>query len=533
MFAYVVLIAVLFIVDNRKQIKYCDDKYLLGLLTGIVVFLLLCTFAKGNPFCDEYDNLRGGMVIANGGVLYRDYITQHMPVMYYLCAIFAKFGANSIEQFRLSYYILVAIIWVLLFIRHNAHYGAKKMFILPIIECIFTTLVVYPYGNLVFAECFQGLLFTVLMLEFIRYYKDHHLNWDRCIIVSVCIWASLGTTFLSIYPLSFLTILFLYLEIRQSFKNKSNLKSLLNRYYKLAATMAVSPVAAFLYFKSNHALRAAYEQFYLFNREVYPHYVDGYGNKLLQPLIDSIYYFFGIFSNVLNDLISAKATEVDIIRIVLLVITVAIIVKMFEKKLVIEGLSLGLMMLFSASRSFEAHGLAAWYIAMLIICLYADLCKERFKAIGIPAIVIVLIVLSGPFFINVRDNLMYEQPSITDLENKVIELTQDDEDQRIYIDAFCYDGLCPDSLYLAYKGRDNVNPAVYMSPWYMDWYEQRDVDALLTEQPRVVIYDPERVTWTYDHYNNTFDAVLTSNYTRLGDSGWQNYIWVRNDSIQE
>lgn len=72
-----------------------------------------------------------------------------------------------------------------------------------------------------------------------------------------------------------------------------------------------------------------------------------------------------------------------------------------------------------------------------------------------------------------------------------------------------------------------------MLPWYMDWYEQRDVDALLTEQPRVVIYDPERVTWSYDHYNNTFDAALTSNYTRLGDSGWQNYIWVRNDSIQE
>lgn len=81
--------------------------------------------------------------------------------------------------------------------------------------------------------------------------------------------------------------------------------------------------------------------------------------------------------------------------------------------------------------------------------------------------------------------------------------------------------------------KDNVNPAVFMLLWYMDWYEQRDVDALLTEQPRVVIYDPERVTWTYDHYNNTFDAALASNYTRLGDSGWQYYIWVRNDSIQE
>lgn len=328
-------------------------------------------------------------------------------------------------------------------------------------------------------------------------------------------------------------IIFVYVELRHSRKNKSDLKSLLNRHYKLAVAMVVPPVAAFWYFKSNHALRAAYEQFYLFNREVYPHYIDGYGNKLLQPLIDSIYYFFGIFSNVLNDLITAKATEVDIIRIVLLVITVAIIVKMFEKKLMIEGLSLGLMMLFSASRSFEAHGLAAWYIAMLIICIYADLCKDRLKAIGIPAIVIVLIVLSGQFFIKVRDNMMYVQPSITELENTVIELTQNDDDQRIYIDAFCFDGLCPDSLYLAYKERDNVNPAVYMLPWYMDWYEQNDVDAILTEQPRVVIYDPERVTWTYDHYNNAFDAALASNYTRLGDSGYQYYIWVRNDSIQE
>ena len=107
------------------------------------------------------------------------------------------------------------------------------------------------------------------------------------------------------------------------------------------------------------------------------------------------------------------------------------------------------------------------------------------------------------------------------------------ENQHIYINAFCFDGLSQDSLYLAYKGRDNVNPAVFMLPWYMDWYEQRDVDALLTEQHRVVIYDLERVTWSYDHYNNTFDAALTSNYTRLGDSGYQYYIWVRNASIQE
>lgn len=62
-------------------------------------------------FTDECDNIRGGILIAKGRVLYRDYYTQHTPFGYYLCAFFAWLGAKSIQQFRLLYYLFSAILW--------------------------------------------------------------------------------------------------------------------------------------------------------------------------------------------------------------------------------------------------------------------------------------------------------------------------------------------------------------------------------------------------------------------------------------
>ncbi|KAI4445636.1 hypothetical protein C823_000152 [Eubacterium plexicaudatum ASF492] len=181
--------------------------------------LLLCTFSSAGTFTDENDNIRGGMIIANGGVLYKDYITQHTPVAYYICALFALLGAGSVRQFRLSYYLFVAVLWGLLYVRHASHFGKRKMYLLAIAESVFIPAVVPLQGAQVLSDGIQGMCMVVLMLEFFSFYQDRKLGWDRMWIVSACVWGSFGSAFVSAYALIWVIGIVLILEFLY-WKNK-------------------------------------------------------------------------------------------------------------------------------------------------------------------------------------------------------------------------------------------------------------------------------------------------------------------------
>lgn len=143
-----------------------------------------------------------------------------------------------------------------------------------------------------------------------------------------------------------------------------------------------------------------------------------------------------------------------------------------------------------------------------------------------PVIGLMSIVLLSTYIVAVGDNLLYEQTSISELEKKVIDLTEEDDDKGIFTDAYLYD-----SLYFFYKGRNTINPVVYMLPWYMDWYETDNMIALTENIPRVIIYNEDRECWGYTHYSNELDKIIEENYTRLGDadSEWKYMVWTRNE----
>lgn len=75
-----------------------------------------------------------------------------------------------------------------------------------------------------------------------------------------------------------------------------------------------------------------------------------------------------------------------------------------------------------------------------------------------------------------------------------------------------------------------VNPAVYILPWYMDWYEKWDVDALLKKTPNIVVYDKDRAVWEISDYTYILDNELETHYTPLGEEGWKEKVWVRKES---
>lgn len=518
-----VILRINWLLKRKKEIK--KDRYLQGMLVAAITFALLCTFAVSKIFTDENDNIRGGLVIANGGVLYRDYVTQHTPITYYLCALFAFLGAGSIEQFRLSYYLLEAIIFGCVYVRNADYFGLKRMAFLPVIEVIGISSVISPQGIQILSDGVQGILFVILLLEYLTYIKDKKLDWIRCIILSICIWGSFGAAFVSVYSLIFLTIIVSLIEINYWKGKNIKLSILVNRYFKFIVAITMPFIAAVIYLKTNNSLEIAFNQFYIFNREIYPKYISGFGDNIIQPFINGIQNFFIIIVDNFNSIITATATNIVILQFLIMIIAALLLIKLFGKKECLESIGLFGVMIFSATRGYGFHGLAAWYVALMIIVVNVDLISGTIqyrKAI----IGIISMFLLSTYVVNVGNNLLWKETSISELEHEIILLTEDDDNKDIFLDAYCCD-----SLYLFYKDRKPVNPAVYMLPWYMDWYEDDNIEALIEKKPKVVVYNEDRTCWNFSHYTVEFDMELKKLYTRLGssESDWKYSLWIRNE----
>ena len=511
--------------DKIRKISFKNDVVLQSFLLVGIVFLLMSSFAVSGTFTDESDNIRGGMIIARGGVLYRDYVTQHTPVVYYLCSIFALLGAGSVQQFRLSYYIVTAVIWGFLYGRHESVFGKRKMFLLPILEVIFITSVVPGQGWQILSDGVQGLCMVALLLEFLRYKEDKAIGWDRCIVISACIWGSFGSAFVSAYAILVVVMIVVVLEGFYWSKEKISLKGFFQRYYKLMIAVIVPLICAILYFKWNQCLGRAYQQFYLFNREVYPKYTD-FGDNLLQPFVNAVNYFFSILANNMNQIVQASATSLVILQLVIVVCATMVVIMLAVKKRYVEAITLFLVMCCCATRGYGFHGMAAWYVAVMIILLFIEELRSIFPKIGAACLGIAALYMLSIYINSVSGNLLYKQTAVSELESRIVEITEDKED--ILLDAYCCD-----SIYLLYKNRYPVNKAVYMLPWYMDWYEEETVQTLQTNRPRIVVYYPEQQTWVYSYYTNYFATALREDYTQISDNpedGWKYRIWIRNDS---
>ena len=510
---------------SSKGIRPVDDKLTGSMAAAFIVLLLLNSFSGYGAFIDEWDNVRGGMIIARGGVLYKDYVTQHTPVMYYLCAVFALFGAGSLEQFRLSWYLFEAVIWGLLYARHADHFGKKKMLFLTVFECVFITSVLgEAQGYMVLSDGLQGLCMVALLLEFLRYYQDRKLNWSRCVVVSAAVWGSFGAAFISAYAIVFVLIAVIGLEIYWNRKNKITIHGLVDRYYRLVVCLVVPFAGAVIYFTVNHCLKRAFDQFYLFNREVYTQY-NFMGDNLLEPFILSGRNFFGIIADKFNAIIGAAAANTDILQFVIAAFATAVIVTMLMRKRYAESLTMFAVMIFSASRGYGFHGIAAWYVAVMIIALFGeDILKTCIRKITVPVSVIIGIILVSTYAEAVGSNLLREQRPIIETESRVIALTE--ENEEIFIDASCCN-----SIYFCYKNRYPVNRVSYMLPWYMDWYEQDTIDDLNNKMPDIVVYNPDQEIWEKKHFANAFYIELTKNYTQFSEdpeAGWRYQVWKRN-----
>ena len=510
-------------VSEIRKIKWFKDTVVQSYTVGLISILLLFTFCVSGQFTDETDNIIGGIIISKGGVLYRDYVTQHTPFVYYLCSIFALFGAKSVEQFRLSYYLGVSVIWALLYLRHKSQFG-RKMFYLPIAVCIIINSMDFGLrtGCMVLSDNVEGICFVALLLEFLRFLQDNTLHWDRAAIVSACVWASLGSAFVSAFALMWIAIAFFIVELKRWNSETVTINKLFNRYWEFTAILFIPLLLARAYFALNHALNRAFDQFYSFNREVYSKYIGGFGTNILTPFVSSAKNFVNIIVDHFNALMTGKATTSIVLQLLVLFTSVSIFICLLTKRQYLKPLLLFAILCCAGVRGFTSfHGMAAWYVAVMIAVLFYDEFISNVSKLG-SCVLVFMGVYSLSMFVNaVGDNLLYKQSPVPVIDHDLVLATEGGD--KILVDSFCFN-----SLYLLYKNHSIVNRAQYILPWYMDWYEQDTIDDLLEQKPYYVLFNEKTNVWGQEHFANSFLKALKQNYSRASENpadGWKYFVW--------
>jgi hypothetical protein len=114
-----------FLISRKKFIAQ-------GMLLFLLFFGVLFMLVGIQAFGDETDNFVGGMLVAAGQDVYQVHTSQHMPFMYYLCAIFRLLGASTIYTYRLAFFIFLSLLWTIIYFRYSSHFGKSTMIFYPI-----------------------------------------------------------------------------------------------------------------------------------------------------------------------------------------------------------------------------------------------------------------------------------------------------------------------------------------------------------------------------------------------------------------
>lgn len=508
-----------YLLQKRGNLWY-KDVIICSLLVGIIAFLLYMPFASTTvvgTFTDENDNIRGGMIIANGGVLYRDYVVQHPPIAYYVCAIYAFLGAHSVEQMRIMFYASLGIAWSLIYLRYYRNFGKQMMMALPTMVILCTKALIGDYSTMILSDNIQMMAMILLLLEFICYIKDRVLNIPRCIIVSLGVWISFGAAFLSAYSIFFFVVCFVALEVNNWKGKNCTVINCISRYLPLLIIGIIPLLIAIIYLQINEALNVAFQQMYLFNRMVYPIY-QNIGGDIFAPFFSGL---SAMFSQYMSSILAfGGGTSFSIYNLMTIVLLTGYMVNVLsmivESKKILLYIFMTLIIASGATRGADNfHGQAFW--GMLITWIVCNFdrrtgCSFNFakcnRRINYLIASIGILLLFNPYINAITSNFSVKQGTVSYTDTLIVDNTISGE--KIFLNAYAND-----SIYLLSKNRYPINRAVYCLPWYMDWYEQWDVEDLKKHTPNIVVWNPDQECWGRKNYMNDLDNYIKNNYEQM------------------
>lgn len=518
--------------ENTRTKRYIS--YVLIFILFLCLMLLNLNRIAG--FVDENDNFLAGLTIARGGMVYQDFLTQHMPVLYYICGLFAKLGASNSLQFRLYFYVFFAVLWTLFYIRYKKKIGGKTIIlgVLLYIACMSATLT-----SCVLSDQIQAYGMVVLLVEFLLFVKSESVNFASCVWISLAVFLSFGSAFVAAFAIFMIVLGVAGIEVSKLPGSGKKIivwiKEMILKYWKLVVIVLLPFAVLLLYYAINHNLYEFYFGAYKINRSIYPKYLN-YGSNILTTFLQPVEYWFQFLSATINNLF---ISPLDSIRgLICLGINVIFIKELFkERKFIAVICAAFCIMCGSRYISLEFHALPylAVTVFMASILIQNSMLISKKKLLGgksvellvLCAILVFITPLMSNFssIIKVGETMAYSPTEDkTNYAYYVSNLTE--EEDRILLTTV-EPGILVDS-------QRQVVPMGISTPWTYEAYGKNDMANVLKYDPKIAIYDPEYEIWGYKliEYAPEICGYIEENYTQLL-VGSLSKLYVRNDLYEE
>ena len=533
-FSLIYLFRTLYLMVRKRAVS--GDAWLSSMILMAVTFAVMCVLASERipTVMDENDNIIGGMIqTGNNAVLYRDYVTQHMPAGYWLCAMYSMLGAKSIGEFRLLFILTVSIVMGLLYLRFHKTRFASAIVVFSICLGPLAYMLIGINGGQILSDNIQAMAMTVLLLEMMVYYEDHRLGIGRSLIVSLCVFAAVGSAFMSVYSVFACVIAVIAEEIRYHLKNPEKAFYFIRRYVPLLICVALPWAIATAYLAANGALEESFKMAFRFNVDVYAKYGMP-GRNPVAPFYSSL---INIEELLLDTWRHVEAGEVILPRVAeccMLVVTFILLIAAIFRRGLVPALGLFFFIETQASRqAVQFHSIMLWYVVFMFILAelpgmgpqHTDIQdREAGKTRNTPIkphdvrkmvmpvlYIIVIIAIVGPSYVRLsRDVLQYRIRPVPLTEMQAVNDTE--EGEKIFVDG----GLLKTD-YILYKRRYPVSRLCWTLPWYYEWYGKETVQAVRDNQTKVVIYKLNPNVWKVQDFATEMDALILSDYKRVGE----------------
>jgi len=505
-------------------------KYLCALLVFALCFVMLLSCLGDHYFdSDEGDIYSKGMAIAHGQLLYKDFASQHTPVMYYIAAVFNLLGIRTITEFRIGFYILFSLLWALSVIWYGDRINKLTLILYPVLFIVQIKFI--ENGTSILSDHAQSMGIAILCLELICFYQTNELKAGNYARISLAIFLSLGSAFTSVFPIFYLAMTVCALEIKHyivldALGKERWKKEILIKYLRLVAAVALPFIALILYYLFTGSLADFYYWTYKFNVTIYSKYQPT-GSSVLQS------FFIG-FRHLLLPFVKLGTQSGSYIRALFTVLgMLSILLIGVHSKSVILPAGLVMMLVGCETRSSidSFHAMHAMMLQCVCIGYVVGImvdrhCPARMRTVLCTGIVITaMIPFAGSF-----KNLAALPP---------LKLESPIESEAFFVDAITDEGdrvgnsTLKESVYIA----SETVPASIVSGtvrWMWEGAGERAMAQLRADPPKTYVLNKDYAIWGYPIEDFAQDLIdfVEENYTPLSNYS-QDHVYVLNSYYDE
>ena len=482
---------------NRLTPKLDRHPWLVTVLFAVLVFVMMLAFLGDEPFYnDELENFAKGQSLAMGSTLYVNVGTQHMPLMYYLSALFSLAGCTTVASYRLCFYALIALLWGVIFRRYSRWYGRLAVALYPVLFILVISYV--KYGATVLSEQLQAIGMAILLYELLRFADTREFATSSALMVGLAVMLSFWSSFVSLFAIFAVWLTVFVLEVRDALRGglrpTAFLGHLIVKYRTLILAIVIPLSALVAYYAVTGALDDFVGWAYTINRTVYPRYQGGYGTSILESALAGL-------ANIGADVSgSTGITSTYFVRLVVGFLAVAEIVDIHRRNgdWVLTG-GLALFLVGCANRGAYANFHATPHLAAL--CVLAGLWIASRRPLpsvsGIRDIAFriacatLALVCSSAYLTRVPSLLSIDFSSQTNVEGDpgwaVGRMA--DEGEEVGIGATDYFYVLLDSQTRLASSTGGTNP------FFWEWDGTSSIEDLRRDPPRIYVFDMDLVSW--------------------------------------